>query len=112
MARDDLAPLAVGEAALELGVELTQAVLEVGGCTGPAQDVADLSGHRRIADRIEPDVGVEFPAGAEELDASEEIDDLAVGAVGRVLERGLELGAEEEDDVGGADPLDVANGEL
>ncbi len=111
VARDQLAPLALGEAGTELTVEL----LEVGdqdvGGGRIAERLGHGAGHRSEAHGIEPHVRIR-PFGSLDRQRDWEQVDRAIPARDRVLERRLELASQVEDDVGVDHALDVARGEL
>ena len=110
MARDDLPPLAAREAAPEVAVERRQPGRKGPRLLGLPSACADPRTMRGVAERVEPDVRI--ASRADQRQPVEEVERPAVRAVDGSLERRLEAAAEVEDEVGGADALDVARREL
>ena len=112
MGGHELAPVAVGEPLAKLPVERAQLGGELPGrCLAPqlrADPLHDLSEPHGV----EPDMGVHAAVLLPDLEALQHVDRRAVASARRLLEGGLEPAARVEDEVGRANPLDVARREL
>ena len=111
MCGHELVPVAIGEPFAILPVERAQLRGELPGRGLASQLRADPLHDLSEPHGVEPDVWrVRFSVLFPEVQAVQHLDRRALGTVGGLLEGGLEPAARIEDEVGGANPLDVAGG--
>ena len=92
MARDDLPSFAVGEAPPVFAIEGTEPRNQAIRRRGRAERRGDLPRDGGVANRVEPDVGIEsLPVpGPQQIDAVEHVDGWPLPALDRMLHRWLE----------------------